>query len=325
MIGLLVAAALLPSLADDHTLFRFEDPVITESSGLVELRGVPRVLTVNDSGDGPVVYVVDPATGRTVGRTTYAADAVDVEALTRGRGSDVWVGDIGDNEAVRAGVRVYRLARPTDGDRAVAATAYDLAYRGGARDAETLLVHPRTGQVFVVSKGLFGGQVLTAPGPLSSDRPNVLRAVGRAPGIVTDGAFFPDGRHVVLRDYSRAYVLDSTRLPWRRVGSFELPAQPQGEGIDVRPGGRSVLVSSEGAGEPVEVVRVPPRVLAAMAPPEPEQSPTPTPEEPSPASRLDALTQEGAIPWTLVGGVVGVCALLGLGLRGARRRSRSSG
>jgi hypothetical protein len=330
----LVAALLAaPVLADD--LFTLQDPSISESSGIVEVGRGPahRVLTINDSGDGAVVYVIDPRTGATVGRSTYAPDAVDVEAITPGRGGEVWVGDIGDNNAVRAGVRVYRLPALQDGDREVPATAYDLAYEGGARDAETLLVHPVTGRVYVVSKGFMGGKVYAAPRRLSSDGPGELRPVGPAPGIVTDGAFFPDGRHVVLRDYSRAYVLDTTRTPWRGIDSFELPDQPQGEGIAVRPGGRTVLISSEGVGQPVQVVPVPRRILREMAPREPAAPPSKgrpdrASDEPS---RLDALTQEGAVPWTLVGGILGACALLALGyrlvrlrrLRGSRPRSRS--
>ena len=321
-LALSVALAVTPTPTD---LMTIQDPEIHESSAVVEVGTGPRsrILTINDSGDGPVVYVLDPRTGRTVGHATYDGDAVDVEALTPGRRGEVWVGDIGDNNAVRAGVQVYRLPALGDGDRQVTSTRYDLTYRGGARDAETLLVHPRTGRVFVVSKGFFGGKVYAAPRQLRSDRPNELVPVGPAPGIVTDGAFFPDGRHVVLRDYSRAYVLDTTRLPWRRVDSFELPDQPQGEGVAVRRGGRTLLISSEGEREPVQVVPLPPRILAELAPLTPTSTPTPTtsPPDDGAPSRLDALTEKGAVPWTLVGGIVGVCALLGLGfrLRGRRR------
>jgi hypothetical protein len=310
-----------PAIADD--LFDFQDPAITESSAEVEVGQGPthRVLTINDSGHGPYVYVVDPSTGRTVGRSTYAGDAVDVEALTPGGDGSVWVGDVGDNGAVRADVQVYRLPPLTDGEHHVPSTRYDLVYRDGARDAETLLVDPRSGRVFVVSKAFLGGKVYAAPSPLRSDRPNQLVPVGPAPGVVTDGAFFPDGRHVVLRDYSRAYVLDTTRLPWRAVDSFELPDQPQGEGVAVRPGGRALLVSTEGEGQPVTSVPIPPRVLAELAP-APTSAPAPTPADDGDgeSSRLDALTKEGAVPWTLVGGVVGVCVVLGLVFRVRRRR-----
>ncbi len=315
----LLALAAAPALADD--LFTVQDPAITESSAVVEVGEGPgsRVLTINDSGDGPVVYVLDPRTGRTVGRSTYAGDAVDVEALASGLGGEIWVGDIGDNNGVRAGVQVYRLPPLADGDREVPSTAYDLVYPGGARDAETLLVHPQTGRIYVVSKKFTGGTVYAGPRGLSSDGPNELRAIGPAPGIVTDGAFFPDGQHVVLRDYSRAYVLDTASEPWRGVDSFELPDQPQGEGIAVRADGRSLLISSEGERQPVQVVPVPPSVLAAMEPATPSASPAGA-DDASEAGGTGVLDRAGAVPWTVVGGVVGVCALLGLGFRLRRRR-----
>ena len=66
------------------------------------------------------VYVVDPGTGDTVGRTTFADEVTDVEALTHGPDGEVWVGDIGDNGGDRSGIRVHRIERPTDGDRRVA-------------------------------------------------------------------------------------------------------------------------------------------------------------------------------------------------------------
>ena len=83
--GALVLPVLVPS-ADaapgSRQELTFADPAIDESSGLV-VRGAD-VLTVNDSGDGAVVYVVDAATGATVGRTTYTTDeVVDVEAWRR--------------------------------------------------------------------------------------------------------------------------------------------------------------------------------------------------------------------------------------------------
>ena len=239
----------------------FADPAIDESSGLV-VAGAD-VLTVNDSGDGPVVYVVDAATGATVGRTTYTTDeVVDVEAIAGGRDGSVWVGDIGDNDRLRPAISLYRLPAVSRGDRTVTAQRFDLAYPDGPRDAETLLVHPSTGRVLVVTKGVFGGQVMAAPRRLRADRPNRLRPVGTVGGLVTDGTFLPGGA-VVLRDYADGFVVDPRT--WRTVGSFRLPSQQQAEAIAPWPQ-RRVLVSSEGESQPLLSAPVPRRLLRQASP-----------------------------------------------------------
>jgi hypothetical protein len=254
-----MALALTPaapsSPSGPEVVFRF-DGQVTESSGLVDLGD--RVLTVNDSGDDAVVYVVDPRTGDTVGRTTYAEEVTDVEAVTTGPDGHVWVGDIGDNARSRTAVTLHRIEPPREGDRRVESTTYDLVYRGGARDAEALLVSPR-GRVHVVSKGFLGGQVWQAPSRLRQDKPNVLTPIGDADGLVTDGAWSADGRHVVLRTYDDAVVYDVTDEPWRRVGSVRLPHQKQGEGLALRPDG-TLLISSEGTRKPVLQVSLPDRL-----------------------------------------------------------------
>lgn len=277
--------------ADDkpRVLFRF-DRQVTESSGLVDLGS--RVLTINDSGDDAVVYVVDPRTGETVGRTTYADEVSDVEALALGPDGDVWVGDIGDNGGSRTGVTVHRVPPPRDGDRRVTATTYDLVYRGGARDAETLLVSPE-GRLIVVSKGLFGGQVWQGPEQLSDNRANVLTPVGDAGGLITDGAWFPDGRHVVLRDYDFAYIYDVTETPWRYVHRLNIPDLQQGEGIAVR-GDGDLLISSEGQRQPVVVVPLPTDVADAVAPSQAAAGGDPTAGAPSgPAAGEQVPTEPG--------------------------------
>ncbi len=258
---------------EPQPVFAFQDTTIDESSGLVDLGA--RVVTTNDSGDGPVVYVVDRSTGETVGRTTYTSDeVVDVEALAPGVDGTLWVGDIGDNPWQRASVAVYELPMPTEGDATVQAQRYELVYEGGPRDAEALLVHPVTGRLYVVSKGVFGGQLFAAPARLSTDRANVLRPGSDVGGLVTDGAFFPDGRFLALRSYSNLTVLSTDG--WRDVGGMTLPDQNQGEGLAVVSDADRVLVSTEGAGSEVLEVPLSRAIRDRIAPPEPSPSASPS-------------------------------------------------
>ncbi len=292
---------------DGRVVFSFADPEIVESSGLVAAGD--RVWTTNDSGDIGRVFTVDATTGETVGTTYWADGPRDVEALAPAGPGRVWVGDIGDNTASRDSIEVTRVP-VGDGDRTVDEETIDLVYPDGPRDAEALLVEPATGRILVVTKGVFGGEVYAAPPELADDAPNQLGRLGQVVGLVTDGAFFPDGRHVVLRTYSRAAVYTFPEL--ESVGSWDLPAQPQGEGIAVTPAGE-VLLSSEGQGAEVLAVRVPPRIERAMAEPTPTVSPSATPTSAPPGGTVaqdvvDAPVDRYAWPW-LVWGVVGVIAL----------------
>lgn len=298
----------------------FTDERIDESSGLVDLGDL--IVTVNDSGDDAIVYVVDLATGDTVGTTTFADSVVDVEALAPAADVDgeptVWVGDIGDNAGRRPDIRLYRVPVGT-GDREVSAPAYRLVYPDRPQDAETLLVHPVTGRVYVVSKGLFGGTMYVAPERLRTDRVNRLRAVARVGGLLTDGAFWPDGRHLILRDYASATVLDFPGL--ERRGRVTLPAQQQGEAISVGTDGR-VLVSTEGQHSVIHEVLLAPDLRATL-----EAGPAPAPPsgqdagddadtgERAPGTEAEAETGPGSERGTdLLDGPVVPVALTALGL-----------
>jgi hypothetical protein len=292
-----------------------QDPAIDESSGLAVAGSL--LLTVNDSGDGPVVYAVSARTGETVGRTTYSASSVqDVEALAVGPHRDVWVADIGDNALERATVAVYRMPPVARGDRTVTAARFDLRFADGPHDAETLLVHPRTGRVWVVTKELLGGGVYQAPDPLRADRVNVLRRVADAPRMVTDGAFFPDGRHVVLRGYGDATVLGAPGFAER--AAMRLPPQRQGESVAVPPSADRLLVGSEGARSRIEAVPLPDQVLRAVRPEGlPAATAAPRAGEPDPAPE----TGEGGrgTRWLGVAALSAVVLAAALGVRAVLR------
>lgn len=315
--ALLVLALCLiatPAYADEapvpHSrLFSFDDPELFESSGLVD-RG-RTVYTTNDSGDAAVVYGVDSRTGRTVSRTSYADSVTDVEALAPGAGGTVWAGDTGDNRGNRDEIAVYRL-QPRDGHQS--APRFALSYPDGPHDAEALLVRPRTGRVLVVTKSPFGGTVYAAPRDLRTDGENRLTPLAQVSGLVTDGTFFPDGKHVLLRTYGAASVY--TFPAFALLGTVRLPAQRQGEGISVSATGR-VLVSSEGVRSDVLQIRLP-RSLSAPA--------GVSGEAPLPASASSGEEDQGTGPrdaadWAGIGLVAAAIIAIGyLTLRGSRVR-----
>ena len=87
------------------------DPNILESSGLVMLAD-GSLLTLNDSGDGPVLYRVSQTGALLQTIELGGAVAVDWESLAAGPcGEDtcIFVADVGDNGASRQSVTIFRF------------------------------------------------------------------------------------------------------------------------------------------------------------------------------------------------------------------------
>lgn len=286
------------------------DPRIDESSGLVMSREDDELaFTINDSGSDPVVYAVDISSGDTVGTATFTGAPSDTEALSIDRDGTLWVADTGDNDRKRTDVALYSLPELGRSDEGtVEATRYPLTYPDGPRDVEALAVNPVTGEKFLLTKGLLGGEVYAVPDDLVADEPNEVTVLDPSvPGVITDAAFTVDGRYVIARDYSSAYLLDPTT--WETVASTRLPSVEQGETLATEASGRSYLVGSEGAGS--DLIRIP-----FTAPdPEPSDEPSPSPSatvaaaEPSTSPPADGNGFPGATWfWAVV--VVGLLAAI---------------
>ncbi|MET7645625.1 WD40 repeat domain-containing protein [Streptomyces sp. NPDC005426] len=259
--ALLSFAAAAPAVADDGEAdrsFTIEDPRITESSGLAASRAHPGIYwTHNDSDDGPYVFAVDSRTGRTVARITMKGVGAprDVEAISLGPDGNLYVGDIGDNlNGSWDHVWIYRFPEPKElRDAIVRATQFDVKYADGPRNAEALMVHPKTGRVYIASKNEEGGGLYEGPAKLSTGGDNVFRRVGEVPWV-TDGAFSPDGTELVLRSYfsARGYAFAHGRLG--EDYPVESPLLGQAESVTYTADGSALMYGSEGAQS--DVVRV---------------------------------------------------------------------
>ncbi|WP_460848150.1 hypothetical protein [Nocardioides ultimimeridianus] len=243
--------------AGGTTVCSFTDPAITEASGLVRTGGL--FVTMNDSGDSARVFAVDPRTCATVGVTRWSADAIDDESLAPAGPGYVWVGDTGDNLETRSSITVAKVPVGR-GERTVPGEIHELVYPDGSHDAETLLRNPVTGRLYVVSKE-FVGRIYAAPRHLHAG-PNRLVAGRTVLGIATDGAFFPDGQHLILRNYGQAVIYTWPALT--EVARIDLPSQRQGEGIAVAGDGR-IYLSSEGVHAPVLELHLSAAVRKALA------------------------------------------------------------
>ncbi|MCC6465078.1 MAG: hypothetical protein IT463_07050 [Planctomycetes bacterium] len=190
-----------------------------EVSGICASRNQPGVFWVHDdSGAGPEFYAVNAA-GAVLQRYQLSTTAQDWEdiALGPGPGGDcLFIGDVGDNSAVRSNCRVLRVPEPvvpaTPGSAITAAhEEFWFTYPGGPQNCETLLVDPATGTPYLVEKTAAAPRVHRFPMPLStgwtSGSPVALVQVtagGTFDGTLTGGDASRDGQRLILRGYSTA-------------------------------------------------------------------------------------------------------------------------
>jgi hypothetical protein len=234
---------------------------VHESSGLALGAGGDALWTHNDSGD-PVLHLVG-TDGTPRGRVRIAgATVTDWEDVAAGPcpggGRCLYVADIGDNQAARPGIVIYRIPEPAAGDaQSRPAEALAAEYPDGAHDAEAMFVLP-DGGVHVVTKGETGHvAIYRLPRTARPGTPATLEQVAELrPGQVprreriTGAAASPDGRWIVLRTldalaFYRAGDLAAGRLGQPLTHDLKPLNEKQGEAVEF--GGDGILyLSSEG-------------------------------------------------------------------------------
>jgi hypothetical protein len=269
-------------------------PDLLEISGLTASRTQEGVLWAhNDSGDVARVFAMG-TDGADLGTFTLTgAQATDWEDMAIGPGPEegvdyLYLADIGDNGAERPNIVVYRVAAPAvDSSSTPAASelpdveALTLTYPDRAHDAETLLVDPVSGDLFIVTKELVQppSLIFRAPALPGASTPVTLERVGDvdfgaldsqvvipadAPAIVRGAPFLPTGGDVspagdaiAIRTYGTVWVWsrpEGSSLADALAGEpCEAPStiEPQGEAIAFDANGGGYTTVSEGVNPPL--------------------------------------------------------------------------
>jgi hypothetical protein len=210
------------------------------------------------------VLIALDTNGAVVGRVPVSGAPVeDWEAIAVGpcaAGSCIYLGDIGDNNAKRGSIAIYRVAEPADTPSSASLVdVIRLTYPDGAHDAETLLITPQ-GDILIVTKGDTGPvAVYRLPRDAKPGATVTLQSVGkpRQSGKpaerITDGAVSPSGAWVALRTNAAVLFFRTGELlsgAWREAGRISLKSlgEPQGEGIAFGDE-RTIYLVGEGGGK----------------------------------------------------------------------------
>lgn len=258
---------------------------ITESSGIAASKCQTDVFwTHNDSGDGAFIYAINRK-GESLGvwRVAQAEnrDWEDIAAFkTSGGECFLYIGDTGNNERKRDEQKIYRVKEPTISDSGKSTTKKDAQntdaaetirfdYADGKYDAETLMIHPQTGDIYVLSKRTDAASgVYKLAANYSLDKTNRLKKIAELSvpaipnGFLTGGDISPDGKRVIVCDYFGAYEISLPALAgnfdeiWKqKITIVNLGEREQGEAIGYSSDGNSVFATSEKKNSPVIEVK----------------------------------------------------------------------
>ena len=256
-------------------------PVLKEASGIAASKCQPNVYwTHNDSGNGALLYAID-GSGSLLGTWSVAGaknkDWEDIAAFRDPSGKCfVLIGDIGDNDLERSDLSVYRVAEPdvsaTAGKNAPQTTepsrVLDFVYPDVRRNSETLLVHPTTGDIYILTKSQKEPvSVYKLKPDFSGEKQRAVKiaefTVPAVPnGLLTGGDISPDGGRVVLCDYIYGYELNLPAMAanfddiWKQEPlRFDLGDRKAGEAVAFTADGDAVVAISEELNTPVYTVK----------------------------------------------------------------------
>jgi hypothetical protein len=256
-----------------------------EISGIAASGIVPNLYYIhNDSGDTSRFFAISP-TGQLKATIYFKGEPMkefgvhDCEDIAVGPGpakgkSYVYLGDIGDNNAVRPFIRVYRFeenpAWENDSITTAKSVALTLKYPDGPRDAETLMIDPIEKLMYIVSKRQDSVTVYTAP--LKYKPNDTITLTKRCklffPGLklfkwITAGDISKDGRQVLIKSYVKVYYWkrEANEPIWETVKRKPrlLPyiQEKQGEAIGFTPDGKGYYTTSEGVYSPIYYYQIP--------------------------------------------------------------------
>ncbi len=263
-----------------------ESKEITESSGIVQSKCQDNVFwTHNDSGDDALIFALN-LKGEKLGTWEVSGaknkDWEDIATIRDKKSGKcfLYIGDIGNNERLKSELTIYRVAEPQVSERNASssvknpsetdkAEAIKFSYPDIRHDSETLLVHPNTGDIYILTKSLSSASgVYKLAADFSLQKTNTLEKVADLSvpavpnGFLTGGDISPDGNSVVICDYFTAYeiVLPANAANFDEIWKqkpliVSLGEREQGEAVGYAADGKSIFATSEKKNSPIIQVK----------------------------------------------------------------------
>lgn len=242
---------------------------IQEASGIVaSYRNRGFLWTHNDSGDRNRIFLLDANGKGTREFNLEGATNRDWEAISMAQfpeGSYLYVGEIGDNNAVHPESAIYRVPEPditaTTAQYVTLKNVQKITYKypDGARDAEAFLIDQSSKDIYIISKRESSKRLYRLPYPQSYSQTMTAEFVQEltfsagsgTPFYIVDGNISVDNKEIIIKNYLQVFH-------WRRSTNESIPdalkrmptmlpytAEPQGEGVCFSQDGSSYYTISE--------------------------------------------------------------------------------
>ena len=238
---------------------KLANPVLEEVSGLVVSHRYPNRLYVHTDSDGEAAVFVLDTLGNELGKLDLSGlSNRDWEDIAVGPGpngsSYIYVAEIGDNEAKYDQIYLYRFAEP-ELLQAIPSAAIDrvsLQFPGGPKDAESFLVDPISGELYLVSKREAKNTLYRVPAD-GFEKGNALleklHSFDFTSSVAADVS--RDGSQILIKNYLQVFYW--TRQPNQSLSEalqaapLRLPylPEPQGEAIGFNFKGDAYFTLSE--------------------------------------------------------------------------------
>jgi hypothetical protein len=240
---------------DGKKLTELTDKKLEEASGLAASSTNPGLLwTHNDSGNRAEVLLVDDKLNI---RLTCVLDKIinrDWEDIAVGPGPDagktyIYVADIGDNMAIFPYKIVYRFEEPkfTEGTAKMTITNFDriVFQLDIKKDTESLMIDPKTKNLYIVSKREKPVYVYELKYPYSTVDTLTAQKIGSIPfGQIVAADFSADGTEILMKNYNNVFYW---KLNKENLASA-LKRNPMIVNYEEEPQGESVAFALDGSG-----------------------------------------------------------------------------
>lgn len=269
-----------PDFSNQYDLGEIKIPVLDEASGLATSRKYPNIIWTHNDGPQGIIFAFNTK-GNYIAQFKLADTLIhsdsDFEDICIGPGpiegvDYIYLGDIGDNGALRQIKYVVRFPEPfvdinnsnTLVQNINKADMLPFSYPDSARDSETLMIDPLTKDIYHVSKRETYVAVYKMPYPQLIDKLNLLEktntlTMGKSffdGSGVTGGDISPNGKEILIRDYQVVYYYykndkESIKDAFARnpiiIPQYNLfPfVEPQGEAICWTFGGNGFFTTGE--------------------------------------------------------------------------------